>query len=284
MSRSLRAPRAGGPGLASSVGLCMAVVLAWSASIAAGAQVDVTKFGSPVWQPVDFHFVAADVGNGANGYAEFFTLSQQILPEPNHKNYPNVGIGPGAPHGPPYDREIGDGLASLGLQDRTSFPVSDFSNGRAVILTFMVVADGTETGSSPEFASGPIIPNDVFPITFELADKKNGQDFSEPGSFPVPSHTTLDPAFANLEGTSHFPFFLFENADFAKDPSAPLAGNYQFEVKLTDAGGNGYNLTAPFTITAAPPAIPLPAADWPGLALLTSLGSLPLVRKLRGVQ
>src|SRR5204863_9845977 len=125
----------------------------------------------------------------------FFTLNQAILPPPNHKNYPNVGIGPGAPHGPPYDTEIGSGLTSLGLADQSDFPVADFSNGRAAILTFMIVADGTDQGSSPEFGSGPIIPNELFPITFDLADKKNGTDFSAPGSFTVPSHTTLDPAF-----------------------------------------------------------------------------------------
>jgi len=45
-------------------------------------------------------------------YAARIETRENTTPEPNHKNYPNVGIGPGAPHGPPYDTEIGSGLAS----------------------------------------------------------------------------------------------------------------------------------------------------------------------------
>lgn len=137
---------------------------------------------------------------------------------------------------------------------------------------------GAVGGSSPEFDSGPIIPNSYFPINVNLANKKEGVDFSEPGAFPVPSATTLDPAFADLDGTSQFPFFVFDNADFAKDPSAPLPGSYAFHVTLTDANGAGYNIVAPYTVTGTA-AIPLPAAVWSGMALLAAM---PAWKKFRG--
>src|SRR5437868_499643 len=94
------------------------------------ASVDVTKVGTPVWDVVDCNLVSANVGTAASGYAEFFKLTgEQILPPPFYKNYPGVGAGPGDPHAPPYDKDISNGLAALGLTDRSSFDVSDFSSG-----------------------------------------------------------------------------------------------------------------------------------------------------------
>jgi len=261
------------------LGIVIVVALMVVTGRVQAASVQITKIGTPAWNVLDFHLVAADVGTASDNYAEFFTLTgDKILPPPFYKNYPGVGAGPsGAEHQPPYDKDLANGVTSLGLKEQSVFPISDFSNGRGPVGMFMIVADGSTTGSSPDFASGPIIPNSLFPITFALADKKGGVDFSAPGSLPVPSHTTLDPAFANLDGTSHLPFFLFDNADFALDPKAPLAGSYQFEAKATDSAGNGYNIVIPFTVTGAT-AIPLPAAVGPGLALLIGM---PIVRKLR---
>ena len=265
---------------ANVLGVVVCVALWVGVSRVGAATVDVTKIGTPAWNLVDFHLVAAPVGTAADNYAGFFTLTgDKLLPPPFYKNYPGVGAGPsGVEHQPPYDKDLANGITAQGLTEQSVFPISDFSNGRAPLLAFMIVADGSTTGSSPDFASGPIIPNSLFPMNFSIADKKNGVDFSDPGSFPVPSHTTLDPAFANDEGTSHVPFFVFDNADFAKDKNAPLAGSYQYEVKVVDSSGAGYNVVAPFTVTGGPTAIPLPAAVWPGFALL---GALPIERKLR---
>ena len=168
------------------VGICLVLMLLVSRGRAATVQI--TKIGTPAWNVVDFHLVAADVGTASDNYAGFFTLTgDKILPPPFYKNYPGVGAGPsGVEHRPPYDKDLANGLASLGLKDQSMFPISDFTNGRGPVGMFMIVADGSTTGSSPDFASGPIIPNSLFPITFSLADKKGGVDFQCAGIIAGP--------------------------------------------------------------------------------------------------
>jgi hypothetical protein len=269
------------------VGICSLAVAVLSSALvisspARAATVTITPIGTPAWDVVDTHVFSTTVGTEASGYQEFFDLAGKVLPEPNHKVYPNVGVGPGQPHNPPYDQEIAQGLSALGISDSAALSASDFSNGQGVNLAFMIVGNGDEVGSSPEFDAGAILPNSLFPLHFDIANKKGGADFSAAGAFDVPSHTTLDPAFADLEGTSHLPFFVFDNADFALDKSASLAGSYQLEVKVTDAAGNGYNVIAPYTVSGGgPSAIPLPAAVVPGAMMLAAaLGVRPATRLL----
>ena len=138
-------------GKLSAIALSAALAFFVVAARSNAAQVQVTKIGNPAWNVVDFHLVAADVGTAADNYAEFFSLTgDKILPPPFYKNYPGVGAGPsGVEHQPPYDQDLGNGLKNLGLKDTTTFPISDFTNGRAPVGMFMIVADGSTTGSSP---------------------------------------------------------------------------------------------------------------------------------------
>src|SRR4051812_23339746 len=120
------------------------------ASVSHAAQVTATKIGSPQWNVADFNLVSANVGTAASGYQEFFDLTgNQILTAPFYKNYPGVGAGPsGVAHPPPYDQDLSNGLANLGLTDKSTFSVPEFSNGKGVLLSFMVIADSTTTGTS----------------------------------------------------------------------------------------------------------------------------------------
>jgi hypothetical protein len=251
------------------------------ATIGRAAQVTATKVGSPTWNLADFNLDSANVGTAQSGYQEFFDLTGgQILTAPFYKNYPGVGAGPsGVAHPPPYDKDLSNGLANLNLQDKSTFSVPEFSNGKGVLLSFMVIADGSTTGTSPDGADLPIIPNSLFPIQVHRQTHRNGANFDAASDFPVPAQTGLDPAFANVEGATHFPFFFFDNGDFADDKNAPLTGNYDFDATLTDTSGAGWHVVAPFTVeSGGPTAIPLPAAIYPGFMLLAGL---PVLRRLR---
>jgi hypothetical protein len=249
------------------------------ASLVHAGPVTVTPIGSPQWKPADFHFFTATVGTAQSGYQEFFDLTgSQILTAPFYKNYPGVGAGPsGVNHPPPYDHDLKDGLANLGIADKSDFKVSDFSNGKGVLLAWMIVASGNTSGTSPDGAGFTIIPNSLFPIQVHGQTHRNGANFDAAADFPVPAQTGLDPAFANVEGATHFPFFFFDNGDFADDKNAPLTGNYDFDTTMTDTSGAGYHIVGEFTVSAAT-AIPLPAAVVPGSMMLAGL---PVVRKLR---
>jgi hypothetical protein len=230
----------------------MVVALAAIVAPIARAAVIVTTVGSPTFVPTDFQLFAAPIGTAATSYAELTQTLQAILPPPDHVLNPIVGIGPGAPHAGPYDQEIGHGVAANGFVDSTTFPVADYSNGMGVLLAFMVVpGPGSPTGSSPDFTSGPIIPNAIFPLTFTIDTFTNGALNDSSGSVPVPAVDQIDvPAFAGLEGYSHFPFFFVDNFDFA---TQKITGDYEYRISVLDAGGNGYDIVAPFQVTVPEP-------------------------------
>jgi len=78
--------------------------------------------------------------------------------------------------------------------------------GMGVWVVWMSVPRGRWTGSSPDFDSGPIVPNTVLPIHVEATATHNGQPFSTLAAFDVPA---LDSnlGFGDVDGHSHFPIF-----------------------------------------------------------------------------
>jgi hypothetical protein len=189
----------------------------------------ITVIGSPIWKPVDFHMFSADI-------ADFLTTVLSLLPEPNHTFHPDLGVGPGDPHCPPYDTELAQGVANQGFIEKTVFNVSEFSHGNGVYLVWMNIPDPGTEGRSPDSACTPpppIIPNTLFPITVSIAVSRNGVIFDS-GTGPVPPlDKTLKPPFPN--------------AEFLPPGTAPR-GRYEFSVTMTDQQGQGWAIVAPFTI------------------------------------
>jgi hypothetical protein len=231
----------------------------------ARATVIVTQVGAPTFVPTDFHLFAAPIGTAATGYAEFLQTLQLILPPPNHVFNPIVSIGPGDPHPGPYDQEIGKGVATNGFVDSTTFPAADYSNGTGVFLAFMIVpGPGSPTGSSPDFTSGPIIPNAIFPLMFAAGTFTNGtfNDISA-SPFQVPAVDQIDERFVGLDGYSHVPFFLGDNFDFATQEF--ITGNYEYRISLLDAAGDGYQIVVPFSVVPEPSTWVMLLAGFAGL-------------------
>ena len=245
----------------------LAVIVTHSAT---AATIEATPFGAPTWTPVDFNMFSAPIGTVTSGYAEAFETVLSLLPEPKHRTHPGLGVGPGDPHDPPYDQELSNGVANRGFQRKTVFSGSEFSNGEAAQLAFMAVPTlGSGTGSSPDFASGLIIPNSLFPIHSHAESWKDGMLFSDPVDFDVPALDALVPPF-NVQGHSHFPLFYNENVDFARHPELGIAGSYEFRITLTDNSGAGWQIIAPYQVVPEP-----------GTAMLLVCGIAALVYKQR---
>ncbi|HEX6107727.1 MAG TPA: hypothetical protein VFZ26_19230 [Gemmatimonadales bacterium] len=213
----------------------------------------ITPVGDPIWRPVDFHLFTAPIGSFETGFAEFGEVVDRLMPPPEHMPaLPFYGIGPGIPHGPPYDRELAEGVTRLGFEDRHSFPASAWSaeslNG--VYLVWMLVPDPGVTGRSPDFASGPIIPNSLFPMTLAGVVTRDGEPFDPafiPPSELAPLDGTVAPRFAGVEGHSHLPIFTAESHLLAP-PGTPVEGRYRFEITLRDSEGNGWDITSQFVV------------------------------------
>lgn len=203
--------------------------------------------GAPTWKPVDLHLFSAPIGTAETGYAEFSETALTILPAPNHAYHPWLLVGPGAPHQPPYDSEMTQGIVALGFHQGMQFKRSEFSNGMGVWLTWMTVPAPGVTGSSPDFYSGPIIPKSLFPIHVEASTLHNGQMFNPwVASFDVLALDQIDPPFL-VDGSSHFPVYIADNADFGPQ-GANLWGSYVFSIKITDVTGNGWQVEAHFAV------------------------------------
>lgn len=225
----------------------MTVAGTWAAPPPAHG-VRATPIGTPTWQPVDFHLFSAPVGTAATGYAEFGDTALGLLPPPEHVFHPALLVGPGSPHAPPYDAEIAAGVAANGYHEGVRFRTAEFSNGEGIWLVWMNVPAPGSIGSSPDFASGPIIPNSVFPITFSSISYHNGKEFNPflgAGSVP-PLDDSIDPPFS-VDGHSHFPFFIADNADFGP-VGAKLRGSYRFVITMVDATGSGWLIEAHFAV------------------------------------
>jgi hypothetical protein len=124
----------------------------------------------------------------------------RILPEPNHRPNPSLGLGPGDPHAPPYNHEMSRRLQALGLQAGGQFGVAHNSNGNGVWLAYMVIPRRrgiAAEGSSPDFAVGPIIPNGLFPIHVKGIAERFGAVFDPALAdfFVPPLDASLDPPF-----------------------------------------------------------------------------------------
>jgi hypothetical protein len=246
--------------------LCLASVLALAAIYpVAAAEVTLTPIGTPDWKPVDLHLFSAPIGSGASGYAEFYATLAAILPEPNHVSDPVFGILPGTPHLGPYDQEIGSGVSGLGFAEKTIFSGREFSNGLGIHLAFMLVPTaGSPTGSSADFSSGPIIPNNLIPIHSIASTYRDGVLFSTPGEFDTKLPT-------GVEGYSHIPNFYADNLDFALTTGG-VVGSYEYRLELTDAAGEGWNIVAPFQVVPEPGSLVLLGIGVIGLAAYGRIG------------
>jgi hypothetical protein len=170
-----------------------------------------------------------------------------LLPEPNHRFHPDLGAGPGAPHRPPYNRELRDGVAALGFHEDSPFTLSEFSNGNGVWLAWMNVPRPGTRGSSPDFKSGPIIPNELFPIHVSGFATHRGTRFDTLADFEIPKlDGALNPPF-HVDGHSHFPIFIADNADFGPAGVDPVGG-YTWHLELVDQHGDGWQIETRFVV------------------------------------
>lgn len=200
----------------------------------AGAEFSLTPIGSPIWKPVDIHLFTAPMGSGPD-YREFYDTIDGLLAEMYHKG--------GESDAPPYDRVLAKAVASRRYAEQGQYTRAQFSAGKGVFLAWMMVPAPGITGSSPDFAMGPVIPRAAFPISVNSLALRDGvtydpQLYKDEIAFNAPQP----------DGSSHFPIFIADNSDFGP-PGTPVEGRYEYQVTLTDKQGQGWTLSAKFQVT-----------------------------------
>jgi hypothetical protein len=206
-----------------------------------------TKVGSPIWKPTDFQLFTAPAGPTQ---AAFNGTLDLLLPLE----------GPGAPaytpHAGPYDQELSTNTAAAGFVNKSVFPKSAILfNPNGVFLSYMLLPDPGVTGSSRDFASGPLIPNSLFPFNSLATMHLDGalvetlQDQS----------INIRAGDVGFTGASHRAPSQAVWYPWANDPNAGPLGSHEIRWRLTDNQGNGWNIAAPFQVTPEPSSLAMGA-------------------------
>ncbi len=214
-----------------SMGLGMATLLLACQSTAHGAIV-VNAVGTPGFDFVDSHLFTAP-GDPLTG-ASF----RALFPE----HFPTRLV-----HSGPYNQEFTNGLALTGYAEKQIFNVTDFTDPMAVHMGFVLVPNAlAPSGSSFDFANGPIIPVGVMPIVVRGDVFLNGAPY-EIGAFGF-GITSND----GFNGLSHVVADVWENSAFAPGGLSSLVGDYEYRVTVRDASNNGYNIVGSFSVVPEP--------------------------------
>jgi hypothetical protein len=230
-----------------AIGVSLALAAPAVAAECGQVPVQIRQIGHPIWKPVDFHVFTAAIGTADDNFAEFGQNMTNLLYPRRHESCAELGIGPGDPHQPPYDKEMEAGLDVMSFTDSLVFRVPDFSPPNGVWAVWMTVPNPGATGSSPDFTLGPIIPNTLFPIHVAGQTFRNNQLWNPYlTTFDVPPLTNQLSCPFSVDGWSHFPAFIADNSYFG--PGGPITGHYEFRITMTDVTGNGWSITVRFTV------------------------------------
>jgi hypothetical protein len=186
--------------------------------------------------------------------------------------------GPGAttytPHSPPYNTELSTNAAAAGFVQKSVFPVNAITfDPNAVWLAMMWVPDPGVTGSSRDFASGPVIPNSLFPFNSHAEMWLNGSKVEtlQDQMVNIRPDAPGKPGDVGFTGASHRAPSQAVWYPWADDPNAGPLGSHEIRWSLRDVQGNGWNILAPFQVVPEPSALVI--------ALAGAMGVLAIVRR-----
>jgi hypothetical protein len=216
--------------MASAAALFVILLSTGPARLLADVPVELTRVGNPIWRPADFHLFVAPCEPTPDA---FDAVADLIYPSD------------APPREPPYDDLFSERIAAAGFQDATVFAPSDIAGEPlGIYFAHLLIPDPGVTGSSRDFASGPIIPNRLFPISDDTDILRNG----------VVVDGDLDGPFSpagGFAGKSHDWALFCDDAVFFP-PGTPLPGSYAWRSILRDREGNGWNIVAPFEVVLLP--------------------------------
>lgn len=209
------------------------------------------KRGNPSWEPKGAIILLASVGTRGPGATIFPWLSMFLAP--NHRWYMGVNVfGPSInQHPPPYDEEMYD-LSQVGLRPKTPkqvFSVAEYSAPSGIVLLFnLVPSSNAPMGLASEFDSGPIIPNDLFPLLINFDVYRDGLPEISEGDSYYPDYNSLgEPVREDgmpVDGASHVMMEFSVNDTF----TSPGPGTFEYNVTITDHGGGGWEIIVPYTV------------------------------------
>jgi hypothetical protein len=203
-----------------------------------------TPIGCPTWEPAGAVAMAGTVGSGTVAILDAWLTP---LLAPNHR-FQQVYLVPAAAHAGPYDEEPYAMATAANVTIKQSFSVAEYTAPMGVVfLVNLVPSAGAPTGSSFDFASGPIIPKNAFPITISGMFLRDGIDYDPFSDIRFYGFDEINPPIDGAgDGPSHYVLHFGESS--AAVPAVPAAGSYELQVRALDTRGNGWVMAIPFTV------------------------------------
>jgi hypothetical protein len=207
-------------------------------SLADPPSIQLARIGSPIWKPVDFQLFSAPATPFDQEYGQVYGT---LLP------YDTPVATTYVPHAPPYDAELSAGMIAGGYVSQSVFtPDAITLQPNGVYFAYMLVPDPGIAGSSRDFATGPVIPNSLFPLAKNvdvwldgvLVDRAGGADAIIP----------VQPRDVAFQGTSHLESLQAIWHPWDDDLTVGPLGNYDLRVSIRDVGGSGWDVVAPFQV------------------------------------
>jgi hypothetical protein len=163
---------------------------------------------------------------------------------PGHRPYPEAGLfGPDRRHPGPYDDEIRAALFARGYSGSSCFVPADLVSPYGLVLVAVLVPEpSAPIGRSPDFDSGPILPDRLFPLIITGGSNRGGTGFA----LNIPPLEDVLPDAG--DGFSHVP--LSFGASTELDDLAPPVpvGDHSWSFMMRDATGAGWSVTADFVV------------------------------------
>ena len=230
------------------------------------AEVTFTKVGNPLWEPTGEFMASLRVPQDPNlTHIENQRLFVSDLFGSTHTVQDNLEHGylPASAHGSfvDFDREFREVVAAAGGIDTNVFLASEVRDPRWLFLgTTFIASEGAPVGPQISIVEQPVIPNEIFPLTFEIASIFRDDIDMLAGSqcvceVEIPSLsdygkiTDVDGIERDYTGLNwtHIPFpttYSRGNHWSTND----LVGEYYWLNTIRDANGDGWDMEYEFTV------------------------------------
>jgi len=224
-----------------------------------------TAVGDPLYSVVDVTLFTVPV-LGPQGEDRFPTIEAGL--QPHHGRYfTSLGaplLLPALPHQPPYDIELSGNVAAVGGRPGSVFRPADLRIPYGIMLVHTIVpGEGAPFGESFDFANGPVLPLDIYPLTETLEIRLNNGAVIPGGPFesrPLQDVGVVTDEAGNtvdfgglLESHYHVVYQPLVAPPFV--PDAALLGGYEWRFSVRDAQGNGWDVSTPFSVVPEPSSI-----------------------------
>src|SRR6185436_10214918 len=116
---------------------------------------------NPMWSIEDWQVYSGPVGTVQTGFGAALATVEAVWPGHHYIPAPSL-IGPLAPHPPPYDHEVSEGMTRVGFESCGTFAQAAWQGQMGLLFSAVIVpAPAAPVGRTPDGDGLPMIPDEA---------------------------------------------------------------------------------------------------------------------------